>query len=191
MDNNKKYLFLVVVGGRAPKANIELHDVRWVIGSTIEETFDDLRKSWFGSIKGLHIDSYKKISSIDGFKINLKKNDKQNKHFNKEKYLRKKLWFVNIGGYDPSYMQEKHEFGFVVAETSIEAKNKAKSKWLIGFQQKHKDDIACLKMFSDIDDCEVINNIGNWEIELTLENNFVEETTFPDWFGYMRIDKGY
>jgi len=77
MENNKKYLFLVVVGGRAPKANIELHDVRWVIGSTIEETFDDLRKSWFGSIKGLHIDSYKKISSIDGFKINLKKNDKQ------------------------------------------------------------------------------------------------------------------
>ena len=71
MENNKKYLFLVVVGGRAPKANIELHDVRWVIGSTIEETFDDLRKSWFGSIKGLHIDSYKKITSIDGFKINL------------------------------------------------------------------------------------------------------------------------
>ena len=190
MDNNKKYLFLVVVGGRAPKANIELHDVRWVIGSTIEETFDDLRKSWFGSIKGLHIDSYKKISSIDGFKINLKKIDKQNKHLNKEKYLRKKLWFVNIGGYDPSSMQEKHEFGFVVAETSSEAKNKAKSKWLIGFQQKHKDDISCLEMVGDIDDCEVIKNIGNWEIELTLENNLVEETTYPDWFGYMRIDKG-
>ena len=191
MENNKKYLFLVVLGGRAPKANIELHDVRWVIGSTIEETFDDLRKSWFGSIKGLHIDSYKKISSIDGFKINLKKNDKQNKHLNKEKYLRKKLWFVNIGGYDPSSMQEKHEFGFVVAETSKEAKNKAKSKWLIGCQKKHKDDIACLEMFGDIDDCEVINNIGNWEIELTLENNFIEETTCPDWFGYMKIDKGY
>ena len=191
MDNNKKYLFLVVVGGRAPKANIELHDVRWVIGSTIEETFDDLRKSWFGSIKGLHIDSYKKISSIDGFKINLKKNDKQNKHLNKEKYLRKKLWFVNIGGYDPNCMQEKHQFGFVVAETSTEAKNKAKSKWLIGFQQKHKDDIFCLKMFSDIDDCEVKKNIGNWEIELTVENNFVEETRSPDWFGYKRIDKSY
>ena len=191
MENNEKYLFLVVLGGRASKANIELHDVRWVIGSTIEETYDDLRKDWFGSIKGLHIDSYKKISSIDGFKINLKKNDKQNKHLNKEKYLRKKLWFVNIGGYDPSCMQEKHEFGFVVAETSIEAKNKAKSKWLIGCQKKHKDDISCLEIFSDIDDCEVIKNIGNWEIELTLENNFVEETTFPDWFGFMRIDKGF
>ena len=29
-------------------------------------------------------------------------------------------------------MQEKNEFGLVVAKSSIEAKNKAKSKWLYG-----------------------------------------------------------
>lgn len=191
MENNEKYLFLVFVGGRAPKANIELHDVRWVIGSTIQETFDDLRKDWFGSIKGLHIDSYKKISSIDGFKINLINMNEQNNNSNQEINLRKKLWFVNVGGYDPTCMQEKHDFGLVVAETSTEAKNKAKLKWLIGCKKKHKDDIACLKMFSDIDDCEVIKNIGNWKIELSLENNLVQETSFPDWFGYMRIDQGY
>ena len=28
----------------------------------------------------------------------------------KDKIPNKKLWFVNIGGYDPSSMQEKHEF---------------------------------------------------------------------------------
>ena len=189
MENNEKYLFLVVLGGRAPNANIELHDVRWVIGSTIEETYDDLRKDWFGSIKGLHIDSYKKISLIDGFKINLKNKNTEYNHFSKKINLTKKLWFVNVGGYDPSSMQEKHEFGLVVAETAIEAKNAAKSKWLIGCKRKHKDDIACLKQFSDIDDCEVIKTIGNWEIELKLENNCAEETTCPDWFGYMRIDK--
>ena len=33
-------LYLVVLGGRAKKANIELHDVRWVVGSKIEETYD-------------------------------------------------------------------------------------------------------------------------------------------------------
>ena len=65
------FLYLVVLGGRANKANIELHDVRWVVGSEIEDTFDALRKNWFGSPKGLHIDSYKKIRSIDGYKINL------------------------------------------------------------------------------------------------------------------------
>ena len=65
------FLYLVVLGGRAAKANIELHDVRWVVGSKIEDTFDTLRKDWFGSPKGLHIDSYKKIKHIDGYKINL------------------------------------------------------------------------------------------------------------------------
>ena len=65
------FLYLVVLGGRAEKANIELHDVRWVVGSKIEDTYDTLRKDWFGSSRGLHIDSYKKIQYIDGYKINL------------------------------------------------------------------------------------------------------------------------
>ena len=48
MNSPKKFLYLVVVGGRSPKANIELHDVRWVIGSKIEDTYDQLRNDWFG-----------------------------------------------------------------------------------------------------------------------------------------------
>ena len=63
LKNN--FLYLVVLGGKAEKANIELHDVRWVVGSKIEDTYDTLRKDWFGSPKGLHIDSYKKIKYID------------------------------------------------------------------------------------------------------------------------------
>ena len=192
MEPLEKFLFLVVVGGRSPKANIELHDVRWVIGTKIEDTFDQLRNDWFGSNNGLHIDSYKKIASIDGYKINLRNKESrepQNKISKKGRISNKKLWFVNIGGYDPSSMQEKHEFGLVVASSPSEAKNKAKSKWLIDCKKKHKDDISVVKNFTDIDDCEVIKYIKNWEIELTLDDNNVEEKNTPDWFGYMRIDK--
>ena len=96
LENN--FLFLVVLGGRSKKANIELHDVRWVVGSKIEDTFGALRKDWFGSPKGLHIDSYKKIRFIDGYKINLKnfENDKINKKqlANRTNH-QKNLWFVN------------------------------------------------------------------------------------------------
>ena len=79
----KKFLFLVVLGGRSPKANIELHDVRWVIGSKIEDTFNQLRDDWLGSSNGLHIDSYKKIDSIDGYRICLrnKENGELKKRF--------------------------------------------------------------------------------------------------------------
>ena len=187
---NNKYLFLVFIGGNAPKANIELHDVRWVVGSKIEDTFESLRKNWFGSIEGLHIDSYKKIKSIDGYKINLKKNRKSKKNYlNKDVRNKQKLWFVNLGGYQVDSMQERHEFGFVVANNSLEAKKIAKSKWLIGYRKIHKDNIFCLRSMSNVDDCEVIKNVDNWEIELTLENDLNEETNSPDWVGYMRIDQ--
>ena len=189
MDKNDLYLYLVVLGGRIPKANIEVHDVRWVIGSKIEDTFDDLRKSWFGSIDKLHIDSFKKIYSVDGYKIKLKKSqNKESKiRINKTKDI-KKLWFINLGGYNPKSMHEKHEFGLVVASTASDAKKIAKSKWLNGSFKKHHDDINCLQSFSDVDDCKLIKNIKNWEIELIRENiNFVQ-TNYPDWFGYMRID---
>ena len=86
-------------------------------------------------------------------------------------------------------MQEKHEFGLVVATSKVEAINKAKSKWLIGCEKKHKDDISSLKILVDCDDCHIIKTISNWEIELTLENNYIEETNNPDWYGYKRIDK--
>ena len=188
----KNYLFLVVLGGRALKANVELHDVRWVVGPKIEDTFNVLRKNWFGSIDGLHIDSFKKIEHIDGYKINLKNFEKikiKNKKLIIQNDLQKNLWFVNIGGYDPSSMQEKHEFGLVVASSSLEAKNKAISKWLSGCRKKHKDDIASLNTLISCDDCQLIKNIGSWEIELILENNLPEETNFPDWYGYKRIDK--
>jgi len=187
----RNYLFLVVLGGRAVKANIELHDVRWVVGSKIEDTYDTLRKDWFGSPKGLHIDSYKKINYIDGHKINLIYFDKDKidkKQLVKNNNSRKHLWFVNIGGYSPTSMQEKHEFGLVTARTKLDAKNIAKSKWLIGCKKKHKDDIASLEMLFCCDDCKLIKKIGKWEIELTPDNNFIEENNYPDWYGYQKID---
>ena len=193
MNNLKNnFLYLVVLGGRAEKANIELHDVRWVVGSKIEDTFDTLRKDWFGSSKGLHIDSYKKIQYIDGHKINLiniEKNKIGKKQLVKKIIPKKNLWFVNIGGYNPTSMQEKHEFGLVIASSKLEAKIIAKSKWLIGCKKKHKDDIASLEMLISCDDCELIKKIDNWEIELTPVNKSIEENNFPDWYGYQKLTR--
>ena len=91
-----------MLGGRAKKANIELHDVRWVVGSKIEDTYDTLRKDWFGSPKGLHIDSYKKIKYLDGYKINIRnvenlKINKKNK-FSDKSNSNKKLWRKESSG---------------------------------------------------------------------------------------------
>ena len=55
---------------------------------------DRLRNDWFGSKSGFHIDSYKKIDSIDGYKINLiNKEDRESKN----KILKKKSPKKNYG----------------------------------------------------------------------------------------------
>ncbi len=188
-DLENVFLYLVVLGGRAKKANIELHDVRWVVGSKIEDTYDSLRRDWFGSPKGLHIDSYKKIKYIDGYKINLinfEKDKIDKKQLVKKNQSKTHLWFVNIGGYHQTSMQEKHEFGLVTASNKLEAINIAKSKWLIGCKKKHKDDIASIEMLLCCDNCQLIKKIGKWEIELTQYNNFIEENDYPDWYGYQK-----
>ena len=91
---------MFVLGGRAKKANIELHDVRWVIGSRIEDKYDELRRDWFGTLEGLHIDSYKKINYVDGYRVNIKnakdRKIKNNKFFNanntKKEFMVRQYW---------------------------------------------------------------------------------------------------
>ena len=139
----------------------------------------------------MHIDSYKIIRYIDGHKINLKNFEKdkiEKKQLVKKNNANKNLWFVNIGGYKKTSMQEKHEFGLVIASNKLEAKNIAKSKLLIGYKKKHTDDLNSLEMLISCDDCELIKKIGSWQIELTPDNNFIQENNYPDWYGYKRID---
>ena len=38
------------------------------------------------------------------------------------------------------------------------------------------------------DYCEIIKKIGNWEIELTPDSNFIEENNYPDWYVYQKIN---
>ena len=180
-------LFIVVLGGRSLKSNIEIHDVRWVIGESLEDTFPELRNQWLGNIKGLHIDSYKRIEYVDGYKIAISKCNNNN-FFNKKKE-EESLWFINLGGYDPYKMYEEHAFTLVVAKRAIEAKKKAKEKWISNLKNKHNDDISGIKNFKQVDDLHSIKKIKSWEIKLICDPKKRNEELIPDWFGYMRIDK--
>ncbi len=181
-------LFIVVLGGRSLKSNIEIHDVRWVVGETLEDTFPELRKQWIGNKKGLHIDSYKRIKYIDGYKVSISRAN--NKSINEEDDDDdKSLWFINLGGYNPKKMYEEHEFTLVVAKKAIEAKTKAKKNWTSDLKNKHNDDFSGIKYFEEVDDVHLIKKIKKWEIKLISDPQKRSEKIFPDWYGYMRIDK--
>lgn len=192
MRFSEQNLFLVVLGGKNKSSNVELHDVRWVSGRYIEETFSQLRKEWFGEINGLHIDSYMKINFIDGYLIKLKQKnnlaEEDSNNINKNNRKINYLWFVNLGGYNSSKMSEEHEFGLVVAKSSKEAKEKAKENWLGDRLKKHTDNVSSIKSVKEVDDCILIKEVNKFEIELIPDKYKRSQLFIPDWFGYLRID---
>ena len=51
LNREEIHLLLDVIGGQAEKDNLELQDVRLVIGSKIEDTYKLLRSYWFGYMR--------------------------------------------------------------------------------------------------------------------------------------------
>ena len=183
-------LFLVVLGGRMANSHIELHDVRWVVGETIEDTIPKLRQQWFGLLSGLHIDSYKAIRHVDGYAIELFNG--QTHQIDTQKTLsapmNDQLWFINLGGYDSNSLQEQHQFGLVAAHSKHAAKALARRRWLKNALQVHKDDLHSIDNLEGVDDCLPIFNVEGWHIHLRPEPDRPEADLRPDWFGYWRID---
>ncbi len=179
-------LFIVVLGGRSLKSNIEIHDVRWVLGESIEDTYPELRKQWLGNKSGLHIDSYKCVKYVDGYEVVLSESHTDNLINTKTEDL--SLWFINLGGYNPKKMYEEHEFDLIVAKKAIDAKKKAKKNWETNLKNIHNDDYSGINHLKQVDDIHPIK-INNWEIKLIPDAKERSEKLIPDWYGYKRIDK--
>jgi len=169
-------LFLVVLGGRIDGCHIELHDVRFVVGASIEDTLPQLRQQWFGRRRGLHIDSWVAVRAVAGWRVELGPGPSAGPE---------RLWFVNRGGYDPRQLAEQHAFALVVATTAQAAKAKARSLKVPGGDlQPHTDDLHA------IDDCLPITLLEGWHVHLIADAAAPAQPLVPDWFGYRRIDRG-
>jgi hypothetical protein len=164
----KQKLFAVYLGGRADRCNIELHDVVFAVGFSIEETYPLLAKKWFGNLNGFHIDSYLHLKQVDGYEIELVKTPSKAESSHK-------LYFINLGAYKPHEFVEYHQSAFYVAESAPEAVRRAKSELCQGLETIHKDDVVildCVTQSYDVDDVLEISNVDEYFIELKPAASF-------------------
>jgi hypothetical protein len=135
-------LFAIYIGGEHPRANIEVHDIRFVVAPTIDQTHDALRAQWWGKPGTLHIDCWSEISHADGYDVSL----------SPEPFAgSEKLYYVNLGGYDGVDFAEKHRNVFVVADTLPGAKTRAIKRakdWI----EPHRDDMYEAEQAFALDD---------------------------------------
>jgi hypothetical protein len=124
-------LFAIYIGGELEGANIELHDMRFVVAPSISDTYDELRRQWWGIPKSLHIDCWAELNQVDGYDVELLA----------EPFVgSEKLYYINLGGYDSAEFRERHKNVFVVATSVPEAKRRAikeARQWNVA----HRDDM--------------------------------------------------
>jgi len=145
-------LFVVMLGGKHPRAKIEVHDVVFAIADSLEAAYPQLREGWFGSPSGLHVDSWMQVDGVEGWKVQLSP-------------LAPlpgapRLYFINLGGYEAEVFGEAHHYLLVVAHDKAEAKAKGKRKMLSHWSKAHTDALL------DVDDCLPIDAVDGRYIHL-------------------------
>ena len=144
-------LFVVMLGGKHPRAVIEVHDVLFAAADDLAGTYAQLRKGWFGSPKGVHIDSWMAVDGVDQWKVELADLAPAAGE--------PRLYFLNLGGYTAGTFGEAHRYALVVAGDKTEAKRKGR-QLMGGWSQAHTDAVL------DVDDCMAIDHVGGRYVQL-------------------------
>jgi hypothetical protein len=134
-------LFMFYVGGSCRNSNTELHDVRFSVGETAEACFDDLRRQWWGDPESLHLDCWGPVNQADGFDVEITADTIETGDT--------RLFFVNMGGYDPREFAELHHNVLLVAADIKTAKQRALSL-VQNWRQPHKDNLFEVENLLDL-----------------------------------------
>ncbi|MDX1537870.1 DUF1543 domain-containing protein [Arsukibacterium sp.] len=144
-------LYMVMLGGTHPKANIELHDVVFVAGDNLQQTYSQLRTLWFAAPEGLHIDAWMAISGVGSYAVNL---------VDAPPETGPTLFFINLGGYVGSVFGEDHRYLVLAADNKAEAKKLAKQQLSLKWDKPHTDNIF------EIEQCLAIEQVAGRYIQL-------------------------
>lgn len=144
--------YVVMLGGSHPRARIEVHDVVFAVAATLEAAYPQLREQWFGNPKGLHIDSWLEVEGVDGYRVQWSAMQPAPGE--------PRLYFINLGGYEPGAFGEAHHYLLLTAASPREARSKAKQHMRRHWAQAHTDAVM------DIDDCIAIDQVEGRYIQL-------------------------
>ncbi len=167
-------LFMILVGGMADGCHVELHDVRFAIGETIEDCVPALKAQWWGTPESLHLDAWGPVEAVDGHGVTVAPASGESAGDPDGP----RLFFCNMGGYDAAQFTELHENVLVVARDAQEARRKAIAR-VRHWTSPHKD--AVLSCEGIIDVAGAVDAVEAWRIDLSpgaRETPFVFEARY-------------
>ncbi len=99
-------LFMILLGCTPKGRHTEQHDIFFGIANTLAELKPAMQKFWPGT--QLHIDAWREITNVDGYKIEVISKTAEKENTNQ-------LFFLNLGGYKQNEFEEFHYKMLVVS----------------------------------------------------------------------------
>lgn len=156
-----KKVFMIGIGGDVEGANIEVHDIQFVLARSIEDTYEELKRRWYGTDISLHIDSYKILDYINGYKVDVNGESKET------------LYMITYGGSNKHIFGEVHHSDFILASNIDEAEEIASKN---------------INKYSDMDHIDkVIDVFENLGCKVGLEKGDYLFCNKADWQGYIKL----
>ncbi|MDN3586495.1 DUF1543 domain-containing protein [Pedobacter aquatilis] len=183
----KPKLFMLLLGSKAPKRNVEQHDYFFGIATSVKALVPKIKSFWPEAGSSIHIDGWREVNQVDGYEIKViprSENTEANNH---------KLFFINLGGYQSNKLEEQHYAVLTVQQDKAQAIQDAKKT--IFFKQNtikgatsHIDD----KYGIDVDDIYRVDDIldidqkESYQLQITPTTNLIEDEIR---LGYFKLDK--
>jgi len=184
-------LFMVLLGSKAAKRNVEQHDFFFGIGDSLQALVPAMQDFWPEAGSSLHIDGWREIHTVEGHQIRIVTKNTSNNP--------KRLFFINLGGYQSGKLEEQHYTLLTVQE---DRKNAIKASTATEFFknssiEKIKSASAHIdeKYGIDVDEIYRVDELLSesdkslWQIELIPEINLIPDEIHLGYYPLDRLNK--
>ena len=177
MDSNSELkLYMLLLGSRAPGRHVEQHDFFFAIAHTLKELVPAIKAFWPEAGEKVHVDAWREVTNVDGYQIKIRKRNEV-----LTSSVQKKLFFINLGGYQENKFEEQHYTILTVKDNRTQAFKEAKSTFF--FKHNHFKNAYSREANSHIDDKYGIDVDDLYEIEDILapqQKEIYEIVVTPD-----------
>lgn len=179
-------LFMLMLGCTPPGRHTEQHDIFFGIAESLNQLVPEIKAFW-PEPERIHIDAWREVNFVDGYQINVV----DRKGGTAKEKASQKLFFINLGGYQPGRFEEQHYIVLAVGDDRSVATKKAKETLFFKHNHfagatSHIDD----KYGIDVDDLYEIEDIlspeqkSQYRIELIPADDAVADAIH---LGYLKM----
>jgi len=180
-------LYMLLLGSKAPKRNVEQHDYFFGIARSLKELVPEIKAFWPEAGNSIHVDGWREVNSVDGYAVKVVLKEEAVAQSSQ------KLFFINLGGYQADKLEEQHYIVLTVQDDRALAIKDAKQTVFfktnsIKGANSHIDE----KYGIDVDDIYRIEEIlspdykDKYHIEITPNTELAADQIH---LGYFKLDK--